>query len=163
HLVANAEQVYAFTRGLLGPDGILSNPLPLFHSFGLTGGTLLPILHGIKAVLYPSPLHYRQVARLIGETQATILVATDTFLQGYARAARPEDLASIRYAVAGAERVKPVTRGMWSMDGAVLLEGYGVTECSPVVALNLPDTNRSGTVGRIIPGIEYRLAEVPGL
>src|SRR5690606_4372536 len=147
--------IFAFGEKMLRTSDIFFNPLPNFHAFGLTGGTLLPLFNGMKTVLYPSPLHYRQVARLIGETQATILVATDTFLQGYARAARPEDLASIRYAVAGAERVKPVTRGMWSRDGAVLLEGYGVTECSPVVALNLPDTNRSGTVGRIIPGIEY--------
>lgn len=163
NLVANTQQIFAFGEKMLRTSDIFFNPLPNFHAFGLTGGTLLPLFNGMKTVLYPSPLHYRQVARLIGETQATILVATDTFLQGYARAARPEDLASIRYAVAGAERVKPVTRGMWSRDGAVLLEGYGVTECSPVVALNLPDTNRSGTVGRIIPGIEYRLAEVPGL
>src|SRR5690606_29995750 len=128
NLVANADQVYAFTEGLLRPDDILFNPRPIFHSFGLTGGPLLPVIHGIKAMLYPSPLHYRQVARLIGETKATILIATDTFLQGYARAARPEDLASIRYAVAGAERVKEATRAMWSKSGSILLEGYGVTE-----------------------------------
>ena len=163
NLVTNAEQVYAFTEGLLGPDDILFNPLPIFHSFGLTGGTLLPIFHGIKAVLYPSPLHYRQVARLIGEMKATILIATDTFLQGYARAARPEDLASIRYAVAGAERVKDSTRALWSRSGAVLLEGYGVTECAPVVALNVPATNKPGTVGKLLPAVEPRLAPVEGL
>src|SRR5690606_274482 len=100
NLVANAEQIYAFTEGLLRREDILFNPLPIFHSFGLTGGTLLPIFHGIKAVLYPSPLHYRSVARLIGETKATILIATVTFVQSYARAARPEDLATIRVAAA---------------------------------------------------------------
>lgn len=163
NLVANSQQIFAFAEEMLRSTDIIFNPLPNFHSFGLTGGTLLALFNGMKTVLYPSPLHYRQVARLIGETKATILVATDTFLQGYARAAGPEDLASIRYAVAGAERVKDVTRTMWSSSGAVLLEGYGVTECSPVVAVNLPDTNRSGTVGRILPGIEHRLAEVPGL
>ncbi|MFO7298386.1 MAG: AMP-binding protein [Pseudomonadota bacterium] len=163
NLVANAEQIYAFTEGVLQPDDILFNPLPIFHSFGLTGGTLLPIFHGIKTVLYPSPLHYRAVARLIGETKATILIATDTFLQGYARAARPEDLGSIRYAVAGAERVKDTTRAMWSKTGAVLLEGYGVTECSPVLAVNVPETNKPGTVGKMLPAIEYRLAPVEGL
>ena len=163
NLVANAQQVYAVAEEFLGPEDVLLNPLPIFHSFGLTGGTLLPIFHGIKTVLYPSPLHYRQVPRLIGGTKATILIATDTFLQGYARAARPEDLASIRYAVAGAERVKDVTRAMWSKSGAILLEGYGLTECSPVVAVNVPATNRPGTVGKLLPGIEHRLAPVEGL
>jgi len=163
NLIANAEQIYAFTEGLLRREDILFNPLPIFHSFGLTGGTLLPIFHGIKAVLYPSPLHYRSVARLIGETKATILIATDTFLQGYARAARPEDLATIRFAVAGAERVKDSTRAMWSKSGAVLLEGYGVTECSPVLAVNVPETNKPGTVGKMLPAIEHRLAPVEGL
>ncbi|PZN14179.1 MAG: 2-acylglycerophosphoethanolamine acyltransferase [Proteobacteria bacterium] len=163
NLVANARQIYAFTDSFLSTADNFFNPLPNFHSFGLTAGTLLPLFFGMKSVLYPSPLHYRQVARLIGETKATILIATDTFLQGYARAAQPEDLASIRFSVAGAERVKDATRTMWARYGAVLLEGYGVTECSPVVAVNLPASNRPGTVGRFLPGIEYKLAEVPGL
>lgn len=163
NLVANSQQIHAFADGLLSTDDTIFNPLPNFHCFGLTGGTLLPLFNGMKSVLYPSPLHYRQVARLIGETKATVLIATDTFLQGYARAAQPDDLASIRFSVAGAERVKDVTRAMWAKYGAVLLEGYGVTECSPVVAVNLPATNRPGTVGRFLPGIEHRLAEVPGL
>jgi len=163
NLVANSQQIFAFTEGVLRPDDVFLNPLPMFHAFGLTGGTLMPLLNGVRTVLYPSPLHYRQVAKLIGSAKATILLATDTFLQGYARAVQPEDLASVRYIVAGAERVKDVTRELWSKAGATILEGYGVTECAPVVAVNLPATNRPGTVGRLLPGIESRVTPVPGL
>lgn len=163
NLVANSQQIFAFAESVLRPDDIFLNPLPMFHAFGLTAGTLMPLFNGIRTVLYPSPLHYRQVAKMIGSVKATMLLATDTFLQGYARAAQPEDLASIRYIVAGAERVKDVTRELWSKAGATILEGYGVTECSPVVAVNLPATNRPGTVGTLFPGIEQRIAPVPGL
>lgn len=163
NLVANSQQIRAFAEDVLLPTDVFLNPLPMFHSFGLTAGTLLPLFNGFRTVLYPSPLHYRQVAKLIGSAKATILLSTDTFLQGYARAVQPEDLASIRYIVAGAERVKDATREMWSKAGATILEGYGVTECSPVVACNLPETNRPGTVGRLLPGIEQRVAQVPGL
>lgn len=163
NLVANALQVYAFGEEILSTSDIFFNPLPLFHSFGLTAGTLTPLLNGIKTVLYPSPLHYKQVPKLIGETKATILLATDTFLNGYARAAEANDLASVRFVVAGAERVKETTRKMWSKYGTVLLEGYGATECSPVLACNLPSSNRPGTVGGLLPAIEYRLDPVPGI
>jgi acyl-[acyl-carrier-protein]-phospholipid O-acyltransferase/long-chain-fatty-acid--[acyl-carrier-protein] ligase len=110
NLVSNAQQIFALAAGFLSERDIIMNPLPVFHSFGLTAGLLMPLLHAMKVVLYPSPLHYKQVPKLIGETKATFLFATDTFLQGYARAADPDDLKSVRYVVAGAERVKPETR-----------------------------------------------------
>ncbi|MCL4768029.1 MAG: AMP-binding protein [Hyphomicrobiaceae bacterium] len=163
NLVANTEQIFAFAGSALRPDDIFLNPLPMFHSFGLTAGMLMPVFNGMRTVLYPSPLHYRQVAKLIASTKATVLLATDTFLQGYARAADPEDLASVRLVVAGAERVKNSTRALWSKAGTAILEGYGVTECAPVVACNHPATNRPGTVGRLLPGIEHRVEPVPGL
>jgi acyl-[acyl-carrier-protein]-phospholipid O-acyltransferase/long-chain-fatty-acid--[acyl-carrier-protein] ligase len=124
---------------------------------------LTPILSGIKAVLYPSPLHYRQVPKLIAGTEATVLLATDTFLQGYARAADPQDLRSVRLVIAGAERVKDETRRLWDGFGTVVLEGYGATECSPVIACNLPERNRHGSVGPVLPGIEWRLDAVEGI
>jgi acyl-[acyl-carrier-protein]-phospholipid O-acyltransferase/long-chain-fatty-acid--[acyl-carrier-protein] ligase len=163
NLLANAQQSIAHLSGVLVPSDILLNPLPMFHSFGLTAGTLVPLLAGVKCVLYPSPLHYRQVAKLIEKVKATWIVSTDTFLAGYARAAEPGQLASLHYAVAGAEKVKEPTRQLWGKSGAVLLEGYGVTETAPVLACNLPSNNRDGTVGRLLPGIEARLEAVPGL
>jgi acyl-[acyl-carrier-protein]-phospholipid O-acyltransferase/long-chain-fatty-acid--[acyl-carrier-protein] ligase len=163
NLVANALQIFAHAGGMLTPADTAFNPLPMFHSFGLTAGTTMPLLNGLKVVLYPSPLHYKQVPKLIRDTRATVLFATDTFLQGYARAADPDDLKSVRFVIAGAERVKDATRDMWSAHGALILEGYGATECSPVIACNLPATNRPGTVGGVLPGIEARLDPVEGI
>jgi acyl-[acyl-carrier-protein]-phospholipid O-acyltransferase / long-chain-fatty-acid--[acyl-carrier-protein] ligase len=163
NLVANATQIGVHAVNALTPADVLFNPLPVFHSFGLTAGLLVGLLNGMKVVLYPSPLHYRQVPKLIAGTKATILFATDTFLQGYARAADPEDLASVRYVIAGAERVKEETRRMWDRTGTTILEGYGATECSPVMAVNLPEAHRPGSVGRLLPGIEWRLDPVEGI
>lgn len=163
NIVSNARQVFAHAAGAISEHDVFMNPLPAFHSFGLTAGMMVPLLHGMKCVLYPSPLHYKQVPKLIGEVKATFLLATDTFLQGYARAADPDDLRSVRYVVAGAERVKPETRRMWEPYGTTILEGYGCTECSPVLAVNVPSAMREGSVGRLLPGIEARLDPVEGI
>ena len=163
NLVSNARQIFTLAAGFLSERDVVMNPLPAFHSFGLTAALLMPLLHGMKVVLYPSPLHYKQVPKLIGETGCTFLFATDTFLQGYARAAEPDDLKSVRFVVAGAERVKADTRKMWEPYGTTILEGYGCTECSPVLACNTPVATREGSVGRLLPGIEARLEPVEGI
>ncbi len=163
NLLANTYQMLDHMRAILGPEQILLNPLPMFHSFGLTAATFAPLFAGVKCVLYPSPLHYRQVAKLVEHSKATVLLATDTFLAGYIRAAEPGQLASLRDVVAGAERVKAPTRELWAANGTEILEGYGVTECSPVLACNKRGDNHVGTVGRLLPGIEARLDPVPGL
>lgn len=164
NLIANASQIWVHGEGALATDDVLMNPLPVFHSFGLTAGTLMPMLNGMKVVMYPSPLHYKQVPKLIGEVKATVLLGTDTFLQGYARAADPDDLKSVRFVVAGAERVKDETRQMWAPYGAVICEGYGCTECSPVLACNTPgEGSKAGSVGRLLPGVTYRLDPVEGI
>ncbi len=163
NLVANAYQVKALAGDVLTPDDVFFDPLPIFHSFGLTAGLLTAILNGMKSVLYPSPLHYRQIPKLIAGTRATLLLATDTFLQGYARAAGENDLTSVRFVIAGAERVKDETRALWARHGAVILEGYGATECSPVISVSLPDRNRPGSVGPFVPGLEWRLDPVEGV
>lgn len=162
NLLANCLQLAAridFNEG----DTVL-NALPVFHSFGLTGGTLLPILNGVKTLLYPSPLHYRIVPALAYDSNATILFGTDTFLSGYARMAHSYDFYSIRYIFAGAERVKDETRRVYAEKfGLRILEGYGATEAGPVIAVNTPMHFRAGTVGRLLPGIESSLESVPGI
>jgi acyl-[acyl-carrier-protein]-phospholipid O-acyltransferase/long-chain-fatty-acid--[acyl-carrier-protein] ligase len=162
NLLANALQLSA--RIDFNPTDIVLNALPVFHSFGLTAGTLLPILNGIKTVLYPSPLHYRVVPALAYDANATILFGTDTFLAGYARMANPYDFYSVRYIFAGAEKVRDTTRAVYAERfGLRILEGYGATEAGPVIAVNTPMHFQAGTVGRFLPGIEAKLSPVPGI
>ncbi len=162
NMLANAAQAAA--RIDFGRGDKLFNVLPVFHSFGLTAGTILPLVSGVPIYLYPSPLHYRTVPELIYGVNATIVFGTDTFLAGYARAAHPYDFRSLRYILAGAEPVRESTRRTYMEKfGLRILEGYGVTETAPVLALNTPMFNKFGTVGRLMPGVEPRLEPVPGV
>jgi acyl-[acyl-carrier-protein]-phospholipid O-acyltransferase/long-chain-fatty-acid--[acyl-carrier-protein] ligase len=162
NILANCAQ--ALTLIPANGNDTVFNMLPVFHSFGLTAGTLMPLNGGIPVFLYPSPLHYRIVPELIYQTNATILFGTDTFLNGYARAAHPYDFRSIRLIFAGAEAVKARTREIYMEKfGARVLEGYGVTETAPVLALNTPIANKLGSVGRLSPLMEARLEPVPGI
>jgi acyl-[acyl-carrier-protein]-phospholipid O-acyltransferase/long-chain-fatty-acid--[acyl-carrier-protein] ligase len=162
NLLANCRQLAA--RVDFSPADQVLNALPMFHSFGLTAGFLLPLLSGVRIFLYPSPLHYRIVPELAYGIGATLLFGTDTFLAGYARAAHPYDFYALRYVFAGAEPVREETRRVWSERfGKRILEGYGVTECSPVIAVNTPMHFQAGTVGRLLPLIEHRLDPVPGI
>jgi len=140
------------------------NAMPMFHAFGLTGGTLLPLLSGVRTFFYPSPLHYRIVPELIYDTDSTIAFGTDTFLTGWARFAHPYDFYAMRYIFSGAEKVRDETRRFYAERfGVRVLEGYGATETAPVLALNTPMHSRPGTAGRLLPGMSYRLDRVEGI
>ncbi|MFN7054730.1 AMP-binding protein [Hyphomonas sp.] len=163
NVMANVEQVRAHIG--LGPDtDVLFNPLPTFHCFGLTVGAVLPLIAGIKVLFHPSPLQPKEIIRRIKESKATILLATDTFISQYARTASGGDLNSIRLAVCGAERVKDETRAYVRRKFEIeILEGYGATEASPVVAANKWENNRPGTVGLLMSDMESKLVPVEGI
>lgn len=162
NLISNAYQVPS--RFDILPTDVFLNVLPMFHSFGLGAGTILPLLIGVKAVLYPTPLHYRIIPQLCASARATIFFATDTFLAGYAKCANPYDFNSLRLVAAGAEKVKDDTRKIWSEKfGVRVLEGYGATECSPFISCNSFLEQRLGSVGRFLPRMEYRLKPVEGI
>lgn len=162
NILANVFQVAA--RYDLRLADIFFNPLPLFHAFGLTAGTLLPLMTSMRAYLYPTPLHFRQIPQLIDEVGASVLVGTDTFLAGYARNANAYDFRSLRYVISGGEPLKTDTRKAYTEKfGLALFEGYGVTECAPVVAVNMPMFNKPGTVGKLLPHITPRIEPVPGI
>ena len=162
NILANCEQVA--TRVPFSSQDIILNALPLFHSFGLGAGSVLPLISGMRVFFYPSPLHYRIVPEVAYEINATVLFGTNTFLAGYARFAHPYDFYSVRYVFAGAEKLKEETRQQWAEKfGIRVFEGYGATEASPVIAANTPVNYRAGTVGRLMPGIEYRLESVSGI
>ncbi len=162
NILANIEQVRAsisFTR-----NDVCLNALPMFHSFGLTAGTMLAVLNGIKTFFYPSPLHYRVIPEVAYDIDATILFGTNVFLAAYAKYAHPYDFYTMRYAVAGAEKLQQETRDLWMEKfGIRILEGYGATETSPILSVNTPMHFRLGSVGRLMPGIAHRLEHVPGI
>lgn len=162
NIISNIKQMSAIET--INVTDTVFNALPMFHSFGLVVGTLFPLFEGSKLFLYPSPLHYRVVAEIVYEIGASIMFGTDTFFRGYGRIAHPFDFHNIRFMFGGAEAVKPDTRNIWMERlGIRVLEAYGATECSPVVSANNRIFNRFGSIGKLLPAIEYKIEPVPGI
>lgn len=162
NLLANCHQM--MSRVDFSSKDMFFNALPIFHCFGLTAGSIIPLITGVKCFFYPSPLHYKIIPDLIYQTGATILFGTDTFLTGYARAAKRQDFSSVRYIFAGAEKVKPETMNYWAENfGVTIYEGYGATEASPVISLNCPLASFPGSVGILLPVMESRVELVEGI
>jgi len=162
NILANVEQVRAHIT--FEPTDILFNPLPTFHSFGLTVGTLMPLYLGVNAVFHPTPRQPHDIVRRVKEKAATILLSTDTFISQYARCADGGELGTLRLVVCGAERLRDETRTLLRNKHHIeLIEGYGVTEAAPVISANQPGANHPGTVGRVIPAVETRIDPVEGI
>lgn len=140
------------------------NALPLFHSFGLAIGTIAPLMMGASSFLYPSPLHFKIIPELVYDRNATVFFGTDTFFNAYCKNAHPYDFHNIRYAAVGAEKLKAETFNLCCEKmGRRLLDGYGATECSPLISVGSDIYYKRGSVGRLMPGMEYRLDKVEGI
>ena len=162
NLLSNRAQMKTMI-GFTHQDTVL-NAMPIFHSFGLLGGMVLPLMEGIKTFMYPNPLDYKMIPMIAYDINATIMFGTDAFLQGYAKQAHSADFGAMRMIFAGAEKVKEETRRTYADKfSSIIYEGYGATECAPVIAVNTPMYNKPGSVGRIVAGLEYRLEAVPGI
>jgi acyl-[acyl-carrier-protein]-phospholipid O-acyltransferase/long-chain-fatty-acid--[acyl-carrier-protein] ligase len=162
NLISNIRQALSILD--VTDDERIFNALPIFHSFGLTIGTLFGLVRGVYVFLYPSPLHYRIVPNAIYDRQCTIFISTNTFLKGYARRAHPYDFRSVRLLWSGAEKLQEGNAKIWSERfGCRILEGYGATECSPIVCVDIPMQPKVGSVGRLMPGMEWKLEAVPGV
>ncbi len=162
NILANIRQMMAVTD--LTDQDRLFNCLPLFHSFGLTVGLLVPMVRGMFCFIYPSPLHYRVIPSVLYDRDCTVLLSTNTFLNGYGRKAHTYDFRSMRYLFAAAEKLQEATAQTWSHRfGVRILEGYGATECAPCLSVNTPLEPQHGSVGRFMPGVEWRLEPVEGI
>jgi acyl-[acyl-carrier-protein]-phospholipid O-acyltransferase / long-chain-fatty-acid--[acyl-carrier-protein] ligase len=160
-ILSNISQILAILD--FNPTDKFMMVLPIFHAFGFTG-SLLPILNGIKIMIFPSPLQYKVIPEVIYDRGCTVLFATNTFLNNYAKFAHPYDFYKLRLVVAGAEKLNDEVRKIY-MDkfGIRILEGYGTTECAPVLSANTPMANLNGSVGQFVPGVEYKLEPIPGI
>ena len=162
NILANHKQIES--RINFNAQDIVLNFLPMFHSFGFTVGTMLPIMNGMTTFFYPSPLHYSVIPEIAYEINATIMFGTNTFLAAYGKKAHAYDFYSIRYVVAGAEKLQESTRQLWADKfGIRILEGYGATETAPVTSVNTPMDYKAGTVGRFMPDMAHQLEPIPGI
>ncbi|MDF2377837.1 MAG: AMP-binding protein [Verrucomicrobiales bacterium] len=169
NVLANVNQ-FGSRIDLKSTDKVLGC-LPLFHSFGSTVTMWYPMIEGVSVVTYPSPLETAKLAELIEKHRVSLLLATPTFLRGYLRRATKEQLESVKLVVTGAEKLpKKVAESFESRFGKPVLEGYGLTETSPVTNFNLPDgdpsggvpmipNHRFGSVGLFIPGIAVKIKD----
>ncbi|OGF49660.1 MAG: hypothetical protein A2231_00100 [Candidatus Firestonebacteria bacterium RIFOXYA2_FULL_40_8] len=162
NIISNVNQ--ALAKIDVRESDVILNALPIFHSFGLTVGTILPFYSGAKTFLYVSPLHYRVVPEIAYDQNCTILLGTSTFLNGFSKKAHPFDFYSLRYIFCGAEALsEKVFENYAKTYGKRILTGYGATECAPIVSMNNAMEYEHGTAGRFLPGIEYKLEKVEGI
>ena len=157
NLLANIRSICLEVK-ILRNDRLMSF-LPPFHSFGLTGGTLMPLCVGVPVVHHPNPTESPMLAMIIEAYKATIIIATPTFLSGVIRASTDEQMESFRLAVVGGEKCSQRVYDAFAQrcPKATILEGYGVTECSPFISVNEETNPKQGTIGKVLPSLEYAI------
>ncbi|MDD2332387.1 MAG: AMP-binding protein [Candidatus Cloacimonetes bacterium] len=135
--------------------------LPFFHVFGLTVDFWLPILCGCTLVTYPNPLDYREISNLVREYKVSLMAATPSFFYGYLNKSEPGDFKTVRFAIAGADKLpEKLVDGYMRKHGIILYEGYGTTETSPVISANTPKHNKLGSIGKLLPGVQLRILDI---
>jgi acyl-[acyl-carrier-protein]-phospholipid O-acyltransferase/long-chain-fatty-acid--[acyl-carrier-protein] ligase len=167
NILANVDAIAQVFR--LEPRDVIVGVLPFFHSFGFTVTLWLPMIEGFGAVYHPNPMDGKAIGDLAEKYRGSILVSTPTFYSGYIRKCRREQFAHVRYALVGAEKLRaPIAAAFQEHFGITLLEGYGCTEMSPVVAVNAPDVqdhgefqrgSLAGTVGHALPGVVAKVVD----
>ena len=168
NILANVDAVAQVFQ--LRPDDVMVGVLPFFHSFGFSITLWLPMVQGFGAAYHPNPMDGKTIGEIAEKYRGTILVSTPTFYASYIRKCRPEQFARVRYALVGAEKLRePIAAAFTQRFGITLLEGYGCTEMSPVVAVNAPDVlddgqhqrgSRPGTVGHALPGVVAKVVDL---
>jgi acyl-[acyl-carrier-protein]-phospholipid O-acyltransferase/long-chain-fatty-acid--[acyl-carrier-protein] ligase len=159
---ANTAQVRS-TLDFYSTD-VMVDVMPMFHSFGLCTGTIMPLSAGMPIAFYPTPLHYKKIPLYAYEVKGTVLLGTNAFLSGYARNAEPFDFVEMRYVICGGDKLRDATSDVWfEKFGAQVLEGYGVTECTPVVGVNRKGRNKPGSIGLPLPCVSTSLTPVDGV
>jgi acyl-[acyl-carrier-protein]-phospholipid O-acyltransferase / long-chain-fatty-acid--[acyl-carrier-protein] ligase len=167
NIISNVEGISQVIQ--FKPNDRIMGVLPLFHSFGFTGTLWLPLLVGFGVVYHPNPTDAKTIGETVQKYQATLLISTSTFFAGYLRRCTKEEFASLRYLIAGAEKLREqVVKGYQEKYGLPILEGYGCTELAPVVSVNIHDVvhgnekqigNKPGTVGHPIPGVTVKVVD----
>jgi acyl-[acyl-carrier-protein]-phospholipid O-acyltransferase/long-chain-fatty-acid--[acyl-carrier-protein] ligase len=161
-VIANVRQI-GTVMDFTARDTIL-NALPVYHSYSFTAGLMLCLISGTRLFLYISPLRYRAIPEIAYRRDVTGLYGTGTFLSYWARYANPLDFRTVRYVISGGEKLgEEVARLYLEKFGLRIFEGYGATECAPVIALSTPQCYRLGTVGRPLPGVATRLEKLDGI
>jgi acyl-CoA synthetase (AMP-forming)/AMP-acid ligase II/1-acyl-sn-glycerol-3-phosphate acyltransferase/acyl carrier protein len=160
NVLANVRAVCSLLT--LRPQDSAMGILPPFHSFGLTVTVLTPLCLGMPTVYHPDPMEAGMVGRLIEAYGVSLLIGTPTFLHGIVRASTNEQLQSVRLAVTGAEKCSDRVYDALAerCPQAVVLEGYGVTECAPIISLNEERAPRRGTIGKVLPLLEHAIVDV---
>ncbi len=167
NIISNLEAIRSVAA--IGPDDNVCSALPFFHALGYTATLWLPLLSGFSACYHVNPMEAAAITKLVRQHKSTLLLTTPTFLSTYMRKAKPEDFASLRLVVTGAEKLKDQLADNFNDKyGIRPLEGYGATELAPLITLSLPNVNRNGvkqaghkrgSVGRPIPGVVVRVVD----
>ncbi len=161
HRNIGSNMMAAVERLRLTSDDVMMSILPLFHVFGQSVNFWLPMITGMTAVTYANPLDYKTIPDIIREQKTTVMAATPIFFSGYLRESKPGDFESLRVMIAGADKVPDSLReGSQNKHGAVLLEGYGTTETSPVISANTHEANRPGSIGKPFPGVQVKITNM---